>query len=540
MKPNADGWPIQSRAICGAILLLVAACSRPDLSVDPAAPRLRLVTSFRINSLVPTDPRSYFLPEFGIAELLVRLDAEGRLQGWLLESFAPEDERNWRLVLRRGVRFHNGRPLDATALAASMNRQLEQSASAAATLPGARVRVAGEYEVVLTTIAPDATVPNALADELVFPVYDVEAVEAPDGGYAAGLLGSGCYTGPYRVVSLDEREMRMVRFDGYWRGRPPLAEVSVRFVLDAQARVLAVQNDEADIALYPPSEAQRMLAGRSDAFFVAGRRSHGGPRLLLNVRRPPFDDLLVRRAFGLGIDYESLATDVLEGIAETATGFYPSVWPWAVANQKTDLDEARRLLDEAGWRTLDGGVREKGSERLEVTLLVYPQQPDFAALATAIQAQLREIGFRVQIRQVEDINAAMREGRASATSGGFSAWHAAFNSPGLVTTGGAPDPFLHESLTSRGERNYGGVNDPELDAMVDELGRSFNAARRALLLGRIQQIVIAERVYEVRPVFLRPRVVVGRRWRTYQPSPQLHHITYETRPDQSTDQSTDQ
>ena len=46
-------------------------------------------------------------------------------------------------------------------------------------------------------------------------------------------------------------------------------------------------------------------------------------------------------------------------------------------------------------------------------MLVYPQQPDFATLATAIQAQLREAGFRIQVRQVEDINAAMRDSASS-------------------------------------------------------------------------------------------------------------------------------
>ncbi|MEO6724711.1 MAG: hypothetical protein ABIU20_02310, partial [Blastocatellia bacterium] len=84
--------------------------------------------------------------------------------------------------------------------------------------------------------------------------------------------------------------------------------------------------------------------------------------------------------------------------------------------------------------------RQLESSALEVTLLVYPQQPDWAKLATAMQAQLREVGFRLRIHQVEDINAAMKS---------QTGWHAAINSPGLVTTGGAPDPFLREHLYSR-------------------------------------------------------------------------------------------
>jgi peptide/nickel transport system substrate-binding protein len=503
----------------GVALFLFTACQRQTTERDANA--LRMVTSFKINNLVPTDPRAFFLPEFGVAELPLRLDSTGQLQPWLIESYAQKDERNWRLTLRPNVMFQNGKPLTATALAAAMNHQLTFSASAKATLLGAKVTATGEREVTLTTAQPDATVPNALADELVFPIYDVETVEAAKND-PAKLIGSGCFTGPYKVVALDEREMRMVRFDGYWRGQPPLSEVSLRFVSDAQARILAVQNDEADIALYPPSEAQRMLAGRNDAFFKTSALSFGGPRLLLNVRTQPFDELAVRRAFSLGVNYQSLATEMLEGISDVATGFYPPVWSWAVQNQKTDANEARRLLDAAGWAANGNDVRTKNNVPLEITLLIYPQQPDFASLATAMQAQLRELGFRVQIRQVEDINAAMRSD---------SNWHAAFHSPGLVTTGGAPDSFLREPLTTQGERNFGGVNDAEVDRLVNELGLTFDPNHRASLLARLQQIIIAERVYEVRPVFMRSRVVVGRRWQRYQPSPQLHHITYETRPD---------
>ena len=504
------------------ILTLLAACQRLDQPAQLGAPpTLRLVTSFRINNLAPTDPRSFFLPEFGVAELPMRVGADGRLKPWLLESLTPLDERRWRLVLRPNVTFQNGKPLTAAALAAALNRQLQQSASAKAALPGAQAAVASEREVTLTTAQPDATVPNALADELVFPIYDAAAVEAV-GNDPARLVGSGCFTGPYQVTHLDEREMRMTRFDGYWQGAPPLAEVRLRFVSDPQSRVLAVQNDEADVALYPPAEAKRILAGRSDAFFVTSRESVGGPRILLNVRRAPFDEVAVRRAFSLGLDYHTLAAEVMEGVGDVATGFYPPVWSWAVPNLKADATAARQLLDEAGWRLGVDGIRVKNNQPLEVTLLRYPQQPDFAALATAIQAQLREVGFRVQIRQVEDINAAMKNQPD---------WHAAFNSPGLVTTGGAPEPFLRELLATGGARNYGGVSDAELNRLFSELGRTFEPQRRNELLARIQQLVMVEQVYEVRPVFLRSRAVVGRRWRTYQPSPQLQHVTFETRPD---------
>lgn len=78
----------------------------------------------------------------------------------------------------------------------------------------------------------------------------------------------------------------------------------------------------------------------------------------------------------------------------------------------------------------------------------------------------------------------------------------------------APDPILSDYLRVTTEQNYGGVADVELDKLIDELGRTFDMTRRAELLARIQQIVIADKAYEVRVVFTRSRAVVGRAYRS--------------------------
>lgn len=507
-----------------AATMFCFACSRaPENeanSIDDSK-NLRIATSYKIQNLDPLKSAHYFLVEYGVAELPLMLDDDFNLKGWILESHAQIDELNWRLILRSGIKFQNGKPLTAAALAAAMNRQLESSPSTKAVISGATVKVTGERELILTTVKPDPNVPAALADEDVFPVYDVEAIEAA-GDDREELLKSGGYTGAYKMTSLDEREMKLEPNTNYWRGEPPLNSVTVKFVPDNQARILAVQNDEADVALYPPTEAKRMLANRTDAFFVTSERSGGGPRIVFNVRRQPFDDASVRRAFSLAVNYESLAKNVMDGVFDTATGFYSTSFAWAIQNQRTDVGTAKRLLEEAGWQAGAGGIRYKNNAPLEAVFLVYPQQPDWTTLATAMQAQLREIGFDIKIRQVDDINQAMKT---------TSDWNLAINSPGILSGGGAPDPSLREHFAAGGERNFGGIDDAELNKLIEELSRSFDAAKRMELLERIQHIVIEEKAFEVRPVLVRSRVIVGKNYRNYKPSPQLRYVTYDTRPD---------
>jgi len=506
-----------------AAVVLFAGCSRSASDETPdnqSKLNLRIATSYKIQNLDPLKSAHYFLVEYGAAELPLMLDNDFNLKPWVLESYAQIDALNWHLLLRPNVKFQNGKPLDARALAAAMNRQLERSPSTRAIITGASVKAVNELELILTTKNPDPNVPAALADEDVFPIYDTEAVEAA-GDDRAKLLKSGAYTGAYKIFSLDDREMKLEPNANYWRGQPPLRSVTVKFVPDAQARILAVQNDEADVALYVPTEAKRMLVNQQNAFFVTSERSGGGPRVVFNVRRPPFDEVAVRRAFSLGINYEQLAENVMDGVFDRATGFYSPSFAWAVQNQKTDLDAAKKSLDEAGWNLNSDGLRYKNNQPLTVVFLVYPQQPDWTTLATAIQAQLREIGFDIKIRQVDDINQAMKTSPD---------WSAAINSPGILSSGGAPDPSLREHFAIAGERNFGKINDAELDKLIEELSRTFEAAKRADLLRRIQQIIIEEKAYEVRPVFVRSRVVVGEKYRDYKPSPQLRYVTYDTKP----------
>lgn len=509
-------------ALATLVLLALAACGAPA-PTTPAAPggpaSLRLVTSFDIASLDPVED-GFWMPEFGVAETPMRIKPTGGVEPWVIEALDQRDERTWVLRLRTGVTFQNGTALDATALAATMTRQLAKSSSAQAVLEGATVAVSGDREVTLTTAAPDATVPFTLADESVFPVYDVAAVEAA-GEDATKLIGAGIYSGPYAVRSLDAQRMEMDPYAGHWGGPPPLAGVTIRFVTDPQARILAVQNGEADIAIYVPTDAKRVLEGVTSAFYVTPPRGTETLSMPINLRTAPFDDVAVRRAFSLGVDYRSLAQDVLGGAYDVAEGMYSSVYPFAAANQRTDAAAAAAALDGAGWRPGPDGVRAKDGVPLQVNLLTYPQQPDTQTVAIAMQAQLKPLGFDVQIRQVEDITAALQEPTG---------WNTALVFNGTTGFTGAPEPFLRRYLGTGGDKNDGGVSDPELDTLAAQLATTFDDATRTTLLRRIQQIVVEEKAYLVVAAIKRFPVVVAPAWRGYEPSNSLNHITATTAP----------
>ncbi len=482
---------------------------------------LRVATPFKIQHLDPLKSAHYFIVEFGAAELPAFLDADGKIKPWLLESFEQIDALNWKLRLRPNIKFQNGKSLTAEIFARAMNRQLEKSPETKVAMGEASAKNTGENEIILTTEVPNPSVPAALADETVFPIYDVETVEAI-GEDSLKLAGKGVYTGAYKIAAVDEREMSLERNEHYWQGTPPFERVSILFVSDPQARILAVQNNEADISLYPQTQNKRMLENREDAFFKLSGKSTGGPSLFFNVKIAPFDDVNLRRAVSFGINYESLANETMDGIYQTANGFYAPHFSWSKQNQKTDIEQAKRLLDESGWLANADGIREKNGKKLEAELLIYLQQADFSALATALQAQLRQIGFDIKIRQVDDIQSELKRSKT---------WNFYILGNGNLTTGGAPDPILQRYYLSISEENHSGIADEKLDERIKTLSQTFDENERNKILGEIQDIIISDKAYLVRLGFSRSKAVVGKRFKNYQPSPQMFHISIETNAD---------
>lgn len=520
------------RSLLLLVALLLTACIAPPATTpvtttttDVTAPAelapLRVVTSFQISSMDPIED-GFWMPEFGVGELLMQFRADGQHHPWLLESLDRTDDLTWVLTLRTGITFQNGKPLDADALLALMERQLALSPSAQSDIPaGTTLAKTGDLQITLTTPTPYPTLPSSLASESVFPVYDTEVVEAASEDFAQ-LVGSGLYTGPYAVVSLDEQTMVLERYDGYWQGRPVLPGVSVRFVTDPQARILAVQNNEADIALYPPTAAKPVVDSTPGIHFNYGTPSTGGFLLVLNLAEAPFNELAVRQAIMRAVNYDEIANAVMDGVFLPAHSFYPPFFEYAVENQQTDLAAANQLLDEAGWVRGADGVRAKDGQRLHIILLIYPQQPDLVPVSGAMQSQLLEAGFEVEIQSVDSINDAMLENTVP--------WQAGLVSSGSVSFGGAPEPSLRRYWTSDGDRNYGGYANAEVDELTAQLSATLDEDARTQLLNRLQEILIVEDPYAFFVTFHTGRVVVNDAYQDYQPGFQLYHISWQTQP----------
>ncbi|QNG18183.1 hypothetical protein G4H71_03050 [Rhodococcus triatomae] len=531
--PHHAPTPARRRSIFAAgmlaVALVFAGCASGDTADDATASAqqlreegdgsLTIYNSYKIAGLDPIGTGTNWLFDWGIAENLLQVTDDGDIEPWLAEDVSRDGDTRWIITLRDGVTFQNGKPVDAEAVAAALSRQIAESSNAQVYLDPATTATVDDGKVVLTTPEPNAMVPAALAArDNSLQIYDVAAMEAAAGD-SAQIVNAGAYSGPYAITEWNPDNLVLAPYADHWEGTPPLTGITVRVVPDEQARLAGVQSGEADMAFYPSTSAKLELQGNDDMHVLSSELALQSLLVEMNLKDGIFTDTDVRKAFTAAIDYEGIAADVGNGQFAPAAGLYPDTMSFAVDNQVHDLDEANRLLDEAGWVTGGDGIREKDGQKLVVRFVTQAQGPETNDVAIAMKDQVSRAGFDLQIDNAED---------SAAVKNDPTAWESSVALSGSLS--GTADPIQPYLVrwTTDGSSNAQGISNPEIDAIGEQLRGEFDTERRDELLERAQEILVAEQAYVVAGTFKYFTVVTGPEWADYHVSSVRRHITSQT------------
>jgi peptide/nickel transport system substrate-binding protein len=189
-------------------------------------------------------------------------------------------------------------------------------------------------------------------------------------------------------------------------GRPYVDRLVYRVI--PEPATLLTELETGGVDLYPgmpPQFAERVTASRTLALQDYPDLSY--EMIVWNLRRPPLDDVRVRRALTLAIDRPALVNAVRSGYGRVATSTVaPELWQHdstAGRDLRYDPAEARRLLAEAGLMDRDGdGVLETAAGHpFRVTLKFAHGNQERRDIGEIVQAGLRRVGVAVELREVE-------------------------------------------------------------------------------------------------------------------------------------------
>ncbi len=405
---------------------------------------------------------------FGVGETLMRLSPTFELQPWLAQRVDNVDPLTWHIFLRPNATFHDGAPVTAADVVEAFRRNYIAYPDGDRLISmNSRITALDTTTVEVQTPQPTGVFPNALTSSN----FIIHKPSTP-GGDDATIL-----TGPYRPTQLTiDSDLTLEPFLNHWAGPPPIARIFVKKVQDPNTEVLALQSGETDLIFRVPPE---VVQGLGSDFTVASIPAGVVDSIQINFTRPPLTDHAVREALAWGIDRNALVTLGLNGLGAPATGvFPPNIGVQSVAVQGTDLDRARRVLDEGGWIMGADGVRTKAGNRLAFTLLnPDATQAELVPMSVSIQAQLKPLGFDVKLQQTQDYGGVIK-------SRDFDALIVSFNS---VQTG---DPLfqLARSVGKAGGLNWGSYSNPQVEDLLTQLRAELDPNLRQELSRQIQQV----------------------------------------------------
>ncbi|MGQ0845521.1 MAG: ABC transporter substrate-binding protein [Sporichthyaceae bacterium] len=341
---------------------------------------------------------------------------------WLATAVRTIDPATVEADLRTDVRWHDGERFDAADVVFTVDYFKRAPTGRwthhVADIPTVETVEAVDSDTVRFRCAfpcPDlATV--TLADLPIIPEHVWSKVE-PVRTKTVSALPIG--TGPYRLAAYSATSgYRFEANPEYFAGKPRVRELLMPVIGDPNAAFTALRARQIDATTHhlPPELIDSLVADAGDGIDVVKTAPLQFPELLLNYDRAPFDEPRFRRAIGRALDRDQLLNTVFLGKGRPATsGYVHPDAPFANPAIRTpyDPDEARRLLDELGYRDGDGdGVREGPNGRLSWPLIVEGARGVNVRAAELIAEDLREVGLDVRIES-RDVgsNDALRSSR---------------------------------------------------------------------------------------------------------------------------------
>lgn len=382
---------IARRGRAAVALALLAACAPADEGRGATVLFASGADLQSINPLVTVHPLARQVQRYVLLTTLVRYDSALQPQPYLARRWTwGEDGRSLSFELARDVRWHDGVPTTAHDVAWTLERARDPATGYPRLVDFAEltsVRATDDYTVVLRFAEPQQGIPDVLTDLAVLPRHLLDPVPAAQLRTAA-WNGRPVGNGPFRFVAHEPNRRwvfeRNPDFPASLGGPPRLERLVVAVVDEPTTKLAALASGELDFAGIQPAHAE--FVRRREALAVLDYPLLFTYGVVLNMRRPPFDDIAVRRALDLALDRAEIVEGFIFGFGTPATGPVPPGVPGMVPPPAVPYapDSARALL--AG--------RRPSFELLTVG-------SGEAALEQMVQAQLAEAGFEVRIRQLE-------------------------------------------------------------------------------------------------------------------------------------------
>ena len=365
-----------------------------------------------------------------------------------------EDGLLWTVHIRDDVKFTDGEPLTARDVAFTYNTVKESSSVNDFTMLD-HAEALDDTTVVFHMTRPFSIWPYTMAVVGIVPEHAYGSAS-----YGSNPIGSGRYI----LKQWDKGQQVILDANpDYYGEQPNMQRVTIVF-MEEDAAFLAAQAGEVDLAYTSATYSDQTVEGYSLAAYesvdnrgfnlpaVPEQTTESGETIGNDFTA----DVQVRRAINIGVDREEMIDHVLNGYGSPAYSVCDQM-PWynSASEVTYDPEKAKSLLDEAGWKTGEDGIREKDGVKAELNLLYATGDSVRQALAADFAEQLKELGISCTLEGV----------------GWDTAYDRAQSDP-LIWGWGAHTPMelynIYHTIGDTGLAQYSPYSNSTVDAYMDQ------------------------------------------------------------------------
>ena len=341
----------------------------------------------------PTTATSQAIPRVvysNILEGLVKIDRNGRIVPALAKEYRiSKDGKEISFVLKKGVKFHDGKPFDAEDVKFTFERLMDPKTAAAHPeyyRDIDSVQVVDPYQVKIKMKNVNSMFLFSLArpDSVIVNKQVVDKLKSAPVG-----------TGPFKFMEWARGDqVTLAKFEDYHtKGIPYLEKVTFKFIGDPSAQIAGLKAGDIDAVAYDVSPENALILEKDVKFRVLNGYTTTKVILSTNHSRKPFSDVRVRRAMAHAIDRSALIKGAMSGYGvpigthmDPGNPYYidlTSAYPY-------DTQKAKQLLKEAGYA--DGFD----------AVIKLPERYTYAKRSGEIVADmLSQVGIKLKIEVIE-------------------------------------------------------------------------------------------------------------------------------------------
>ncbi len=331
---------------------------------------------------------------------------DGTPQPYLAQSVTPNaDYTVWTITLRPNLVFHNGAPCDAAALASNFEQQQSSALTGPEFTSFSNIAVTSPLTVTVTMNSPWVPFDYYLAGGIGGQI----AYVAEPNWLKSGSQTSPIGTGPFIYQEwIPNDHFTATANPHYWRpGLPHLGSITYKPIPDPDQLLATFQSGGVDIMHTDTANAIQALRNDTsvgyidDSVHIAGEPDMGC--LLLNLSKPPFDNLKLRQATAYAISSAQYVSIIDDGVNPTSNGPFTATSPYYASDSqypKYDPAKASQLVKE---------IQQETGQPVTVSLNHTPDA-NTTKIAEYLQSKLQAVGMTVTlapVQQAQIINTAL-------------------------------------------------------------------------------------------------------------------------------------